>query len=108
MTRWGIRGGKLGEIRDSHLFLSDVKARRDKIVETRRMTADGLRLTAYDPGDDEIRIVEDPPKAKSPRVRADRLRPTANGGRQRMEGDLTDQRHSEELFSAKVAAVLTD
>jgi hypothetical protein len=35
------------------------------LVET-MMTADGLRLTAYGPGEDEIRIVEDLPKAKPP------------------------------------------
>jgi len=44
------------------IFLSDVKARRDKmvgLVEMMRMTADGLRLTAYGPDEDEIHVVED-------------------------------------------------
>jgi hypothetical protein len=33
------------------------------------MTADSLRLTAYGPDEDEIRIVVDLPKAKTPDVR---------------------------------------
>jgi len=52
-----------------------------RLVETMRMTADGLRPTAYGPDEDEIRIVEDLSKAKTPRVRADRLRLTADGQR---------------------------
>jgi hypothetical protein len=36
------------------------------LVETMRMTADGLRPTAYGPDQDEIRIVEDLPRAKTP------------------------------------------
>jgi len=37
-------------------------------VETMRMTADGLQLTAYGPDNDEIRIVDDLPKAKTPHM----------------------------------------
>ena len=50
------------------IFLSDVKARHDKmvgLVET-MMTADSLRLIAYGPDEDEIRVVEDLRKAKPP------------------------------------------
>ena len=39
------------------------------MVETERMTADGLRLTAYGPDGNEMRIVKDLPKAKTPDVR---------------------------------------
>ena len=41
-----LRRGRLGSL----LFPADVKARRDKmvgLVETMRVTADGLQLTAY-------------------------------------------------------------
>jgi len=74
-------GTEAGGIRDSHLLRSDVKARHDKmvgLVETMLnpstklraglhkdlpkaktpLTADSLRLTAYGPGGDEIRVVE--------------------------------------------------
>ena len=44
----------------------DTPARNDRMVETMRMTADGLQLTAYGPVEGEIRIVEDLPKAKTP------------------------------------------
>jgi hypothetical protein len=39
----------------------------DRMVETMLMTANSLRLTAYGPDEDEIRIVKDLPKAKTPR-----------------------------------------
>jgi hypothetical protein len=45
------------------------------------MTADSLQLTAYGPDEDVIRIVEDLPKAKTPHVRADSSRPTADSPR---------------------------
>jgi hypothetical protein len=56
--------------REGHFpcFLSDDKARRDTmagLVET-TMTADSLQLTAHGPDEDEMRIVEDLPKAKTP------------------------------------------
>ena len=37
-----------------------------ELVETMQMTANGLRLTAYGPDEDEIRIVEDSPTSKPP------------------------------------------
>ena len=43
------------------------------------MTADSLQLTAYGPDGNEMRIAKDLPKAKTPHVWADSLRPTAYG-----------------------------
>jgi hypothetical protein len=54
-----------------------------EMVETMQMTADGLRLTAYGLDEDEIRIVEGLPKAKTPHVWADGLRLTAYSMRRR-------------------------
>jgi len=45
--------------------MSNGHDRTAELVET-MMTADGLQLTAYGPDEDEIRIVEDLPKAKTP------------------------------------------
>jgi hypothetical protein len=56
-------------MRDLPVFLSGIKARHDKmvgLVVTMRMTADGLRLAAYGPDEDEMRIPKDLPKAKTP------------------------------------------
>ncbi len=36
------------------------------LVETMLTTADGLRLTAHGPDEDEMRIAKDLPKAKTP------------------------------------------
>jgi len=42
------------------------EANQTRQVETMLVTADGLRLTAYGPDEDEMRIAEDLPKAKQP------------------------------------------
>jgi hypothetical protein len=52
------------------MFPADDKARHDKmvgLVET-MMTANSLRLTAYGPEEDDIRIVKDLSKTKTPHV----------------------------------------
>jgi len=56
------------------IFLSDVKARHNKMIGLveMMMTADGLRLTAYRPDKDRIRFVEG--TAGSSRRTADGLR----------------------------------
>ncbi len=62
MTHWTsaiARRDDGGKMRDD---------RKVGLVETMQMTADGLRLTACGPDEDEIRIVEDLPKAKTPHV----------------------------------------
>jgi hypothetical protein len=50
-----------------------------ELVEAMLMTANSLRLTAYGPDEDEIRIVTDLPKAKTPHVWADGSRLKADG-----------------------------
>ncbi len=50
---------------DERGTMSNRYDRTAELVET-MMTADGLQPTAYGPDEDEIRIVEDLPKAKTP------------------------------------------
>jgi len=52
---------------DKRGTLSSEHDRLAGLVET-MMTADGLQLTAYGPSENEMRIVEDLPKAKPPQV----------------------------------------
>jgi hypothetical protein len=58
-----------------------MSAGRDGIAEPveTMMTADSLRLTAHGPDEDEVRIVEELPKAKTPHEWADSSRPTTAG-----------------------------
>jgi hypothetical protein len=75
-------GARTGPRETLPIFPSDVKARHDKmvsLVET-MMTADGLQLTAHGPDEDEARIVEDLPKAKTPHVWADGSRQRGTEG----------------------------
>jgi hypothetical protein len=61
------RHDKMGGFAESNErgMLSNGHHRITELVKT-TMTADSLQLTAYGPDDDQILIVEDPPKAKTP------------------------------------------
>jgi hypothetical protein len=58
-----VRSNRRGAESDERGTMSSGHDRISRQVET-MMTADSLQLTAHGPGEDEMRIVEDPPKAK--------------------------------------------